>query len=103
MNIPGLYINGEWMSGYGKQFVSKNPATLEDITVLAAASTSDVARAIKSARQAFDKWSNTPLDERIKKLHVYAENLKNTQKDIELAISKKRENHFGKPKMKSLR
>jgi succinylglutamic semialdehyde dehydrogenase len=91
--IPGLYINGEWLTGYGKQFVSKNPATLETNCTLAAASPADVIRAIRAAKQAFDKWCEASYEERKMYITTYAEELKSSQSELEVIISKE----TGKP------
>lgn len=58
-------INGQWRDGSeGKTFISKNPATGEQLAILAEASASDVDLAVKSAWKAFESWSKTTVAER---------------------------------------
>lgn len=60
-----LLINGQWKdSGSGKTFTSTNPATGEQLAVLAEADKGDVDLAVKSAWQAFPAWSKTSPAER---------------------------------------
>ncbi|MFD1259394.1 aldehyde dehydrogenase family protein [Entomomonas asaccharolytica] len=60
-----LLINGQWRDGAsGKTFTSINPATGEQLAVLAEADQADVDLAVKSAWQAFTAWSKTSPAER---------------------------------------
>ncbi|MFT0212081.1 aldehyde dehydrogenase family protein [Pseudomonas sp. F1_0610] len=60
-----LLINGQWCDGSEKKtFISHNPATGEQLSVLAEASQADVDLAVKSAWQAFPRWSQTSPAER---------------------------------------
>lgn len=60
-----LLINGQWKDGSaGKTFVTTNPATNEELAVLAEAEKSDVDLAVKSAWNAFPAWSKTSPAER---------------------------------------
>lgn len=60
-----LLINGQWKAGSaGKTFVTTNPATNEDLAVLAVAEQADVDLAVKSAWNAFPAWSKTSPAER---------------------------------------
>ncbi len=60
-----LLINGQWKDGAsGKTFTSVNPATGEQLAVLAEADQTDVDLAVKSAWQAFPAWSKTSPAER---------------------------------------
>lgn len=61
-----LFINGKFISGAEeKYFDTINPATEEKITAVAEAGQSDIDKAVKSARKAYDKtWSKMPAKER---------------------------------------
>lgn len=54
-----LYINGKWVAPTtGKYFETTNPATNEKLSDLAEAGDADVDKAVKAARQAYNKtWS----------------------------------------------
>src|SRR5690349_13991651 len=57
-----LFINGEWQkpSG-GKYFSTINPANEEKLSEVAEASTADVDKAVKAARNAYEKvWKRMP-------------------------------------------
>lgn len=60
-----LLINGQWKNGASaKTFTSINPATGEQLAVLAEADQTDVDLAVKSALAAFPAWSKTSPAER---------------------------------------
>lgn len=65
-NLGSNLINGQWLK-HGQSFTSINPSDTTDcIGIYNAASKEDCLLAIKSARDAFDKWSNSSLEERKK-------------------------------------
>ncbi|MEP6625566.1 MAG: aldehyde dehydrogenase family protein, partial [Acidimicrobiia bacterium] len=58
MDEVGLYIDGAQVpAGSGESFVTTNPATRQSIATVAHADTSDVDRAVASARHGFAEWS----------------------------------------------
>ncbi len=59
------FINGQWLEGQGEVFTSIDPSTQNIIWEKKAADKSDVAKAVGAAREAFQAWALTPLDERI--------------------------------------
>jgi len=64
-----LYINGSWVPSTGRTSCDVvNPATEEVVASVRSASESDVDRAVAAARAAFDAFSHTSADERIKLL-----------------------------------
>jgi betaine-aldehyde dehydrogenase len=64
-----LYIGGEWVPPSGKgSFDVVNASTEEVMGRIPAGDASDVARAVKAARAAFDVWSRTPVAERVQYL-----------------------------------
>lgn len=88
-----VYCNGEWISGYGAEIKSHNPANGEVVWKGASASLSDVGRCFIAARKAFLSWKETSLDERIKILENYREQLKLRRGQLKEAICKE----MGKP------
>jgi aldehyde dehydrogenase (NAD+) len=81
-----LFINGEWQkpSG-GKYFDTINPATEEKLSEVAEANTADVDKAVKAARNAYEKvWKRMPAKERAKYVYRIARIIQ--EKARELAI-----------------
>ncbi len=64
----GLFINGKFQeSAGGKKFKSTNPATDQTIAEITEATDADVDKAVKAARNAYDKsWSKMKASERAK-------------------------------------
>lgn len=63
-----LFINGEWQAPAGKKYFDTiNPATEEKLSEVAEASDADVDKAVKAARNAYEKtWRKMPAKERAK-------------------------------------
>ncbi len=89
----GLYIHGEWISGYGKEKTSVNPYNGQPIWKAPAASFSDVARAVRAAKTAFPRWSETPFDERVELIKAFKKILQEESGLLAEAISQE----TGKP------
>src|SRR5271169_4871915 len=73
------YINGEWVSGAsGETFSVYYPSTEEVIAQVAAAGASDVDRAVKAARAAFDSgpWATTSAQDRGRVLFKLADKIR---------------------------
>src|SRR5277367_6836197 len=73
------YINGEWVSGAsGETFSVYDPSTEEVIAQVAAAGASDVDRAVKAARAAFDSgpWATTSAQDRGRVLFKLADKIR---------------------------
>jgi len=87
-----LYVNGEWISGYGKEFTSTDPWNGTVNWKGTSASESDVGRAVNSARKAQVPWAELPFEERATLLRTFAELVKENE-DLAIAISKE----TGKP------
>ena len=66
----GLYINGKWVAPHSKKrFASINPATEEVLSRVALADASDIDKAVKAARVAYNKvWAKMAPKERAKYL-----------------------------------
>ena len=81
-----LFINGKFVKPHSqKYFPSINPATEEKLTEISFADATDVDKAVKSARRAYDKvWSKMPGRERGKYLYRIARIIQ--EKSRELAV-----------------
>lgn len=88
-----LYIYGEWISGYGKEFASQNPYNNETVWRAPGASVSDVSRAVKGAKMALPTWSSFSLDQRIGYLKSFQKELQKISSKLSTAISRE----TGKP------
>jgi len=87
-------VNGEFTSGAGTAFKTVNPATEEVLAEVAEADASDVDRAVKAARKAYDKvWGPMPGRERAKYLYRIARIIQ--ERSRELAVLETLDN--GKP------
>ncbi len=75
-----LLINNEWVeSSSGKTFPTINPATEEVICHVSEADADDVDRAVRAAREAFERgpWRKAPASERGRLLHRLADLIEN--------------------------
>ena len=73
-----FYINGEWVSpSKTSDFNVINPATEEPYVTISLGSKDDTNKAVESAKNAFNSWKNTSVEERItlleKLLKIYKE------------------------------
>ncbi|MFH8368461.1 aldehyde dehydrogenase family protein [Streptomyces sp. NPDC018031] len=90
----GLFIDGEFADAAdGKVFKTVSPASEEALSEVAQAGPSDVDRAVKAARKAFEKWSALPGAERAKYLFRIARIIQ--ERSRELAVLESLDN--GKP------
>src|SRR6478752_1227286 len=66
-----LFINGKFVKpSSGKYFETINPATEAKLSEVAEANAADVDKAVKSARNAYDKyWKKMPAKERAKYIY----------------------------------
>ncbi|MDP6968775.1 MAG: aldehyde dehydrogenase family protein [Gammaproteobacteria bacterium] len=76
MQVDRFYINGEWVKPLSAAtFALVNPATEEKIASIPMANADDVDRAVSAAKQAFESYSQTSVEQRIgwftKLLHIY--------------------------------
>ena len=87
MNLTKFYINGEFVDPSSKETLEIiNPATEEKIGIVALGSTSDVDKAVYSARKAFNVSSKLSKNDRLDILDTIRENYKKRYKDISEAI-----------------
>ncbi|MEU8030435.1 aldehyde dehydrogenase family protein [Streptomyces sp. NPDC049099] len=90
----GLFIDGEFTDAAdGKVFKTVSPSTEEVLSEVAQAGETDVDRAVKAARKAFEKWSALPGSERAKYLFRIARIIQ--ERSRELAVLETLDN--GKP------
>jgi aldehyde dehydrogenase (NAD+) len=83
-----FYINGQWVAPKGKKEIKViNPATEENCAVISLGSKEDVDIAVSSAKKAYESWSFSTKDERIKLLEKLYENYKKRWADIADAIT----------------
>ncbi len=88
-----LYVHGEWISGYGKEFSSIDPYNGDVLWTAPGASASDVSRAVKSAKMALRTWSSLPFEKRAEFLLSYKKQLDKRSETLALAIAQE----TGKP------
>ncbi len=64
-DLTKIYIDGKWVEAHGKGRLGViNPATEEPFATISLGDASDVDKAVKAARRAFDSFSNTTIAER---------------------------------------
>lgn len=89
MNYEKIYINGEWVDSLGDSTIQvENPANEEIIGRVPACNEEDINMAVKSAKQAFETWKETSLDERINYVEKILEELEKIKDDMAETISK---------------
>lgn len=59
------FVNGQWLAGSGSELVTVDPSTGRQSWTSNESTADDVARAVQAAREQFEAWALTPLDERI--------------------------------------
>ncbi|MGI5325874.1 aldehyde dehydrogenase family protein [Actinomadura nitritigenes] len=90
----GLFVNGEFTDGHGEPFKTINPADESVLADVACADESDVDRAVRAARAAYDTvWGPMPGAERAKYLYRIARIIQ--ERSRELAVLESIDN--GKP------
>ena len=87
-NKKKFYIGGKWVSPKGKDEIKViNPATEENCAVISLGNKEDVDLAVSSAKTAYNSWSFSTKEERIKLLEKLYENYKKRWSDIADAIT----------------
>ena len=89
-NLARFYINGAWVTPGedARPHAVINPATEQSEGDIALAGASDVDRAIQAARDAFESFSQTPLQERLALLGRVLESYQKRLDDMTDAISR---------------
>ena len=89
-----MYLDGEFVEGGGEPLKTINPATEEVLAEVSTAAPSDVDRAVKAARRAYDRvWGRMPGAERAKYIFRIARMI--AERSRELAVLESLDN--GKP------
>ena len=71
-NKKNFYIDGKWVAPNGKEEIKViNPATEENCAVISLGNKEDVDLAVSSAKKAYNTWSFSPKEERIKFCLLY--------------------------------
>ncbi|WP_137937417.1 succinylglutamate-semialdehyde dehydrogenase [Chitinivorax sp. B] len=91
-------IAGQWLSGAGAPFQSRNPVTQQVVFDGQAASAEQVDAAVKGARMAFRAWRDAGLDARIAVIKRFAELLGEHKAELANAIGLE----TGKPRWEAL-
>lgn len=79
----GLFINGREIGAVsGNSYIRENPANEEPLAEIAQAGKEDIDHAVKSAHNAFEKWSRTSPAERAKFIYKIAELLERHRRDL---------------------
>lgn len=88
-NYENIYVNGDWVKSLGKDTIEvENPAREEIIGRVPASSEEDVNMAVKSAKDAFELWKDTSLEERINLVEKLLQELKNIEDEMAELIAK---------------
>lgn len=87
MNLSQFYINGKWVDPVKPETLDViNPATEESVGQISVGSEQDVNNAVNAARQAFNSFSRTPVNERVELLTEIRNIYKKRFNDIAQAI-----------------
>jgi len=89
MHRDMLYIGGSWTESKGGGKISvENPTTMEIIGSVPEGTLEDVDAAVFAARDAFEEWSGSPIEERIRLLNSLSESFKNRTNELAEIITK---------------
>ncbi|MBC6981239.1 succinylglutamate-semialdehyde dehydrogenase [Caulobacter sp. 17J80-11] len=83
-----LFIDGEWRESAGERLVSTDPATGEQVWTGSAATRGEVECAVRSARKAFEDWSERPREERVEFMRRYKAVLQERAPEFAKALSR---------------
>ncbi|WP_306394505.1 succinylglutamate-semialdehyde dehydrogenase [Telluria beijingensis] len=87
------YINGEWLAGSGRELATVDPSTGRQTWTSNESTGDDVARAAQAARDSFEAWALTALDERIAIATRFRDLLKTNAEELAATIAEE----VGKP------
>src|SRR5689334_22484256 len=88
-----LYIDGKWVAGEGRDMVSINPATGEQLWKGKGASYEQADAAIAAATKSLTKWKNLSFTERAEYIAKFAKILEAKQQELTLCLAQE----TGKP------
>src|SRR4051812_15360518 len=84
----GLFIDGQFVKGHGKPFLTVSPATEKTIAEIANANAKDVDTAVAAARRAYDRtWSKLTGADRGKYLFRIARLVQERARELSVAES----------------
>lgn len=87
MNFDKMYMNGEWIKPNTEEFIEvENPATKKIIQRVPRGNQEDVNLAVKCAKEAFEFWQYTPLEERLSLVKALGDELKSRKEDLAKSI-----------------
>jgi malonate-semialdehyde dehydrogenase (acetylating) / methylmalonate-semialdehyde dehydrogenase len=88
LQTVAFYVNGKWTNATGRPVMPvTNPATGAGIALVAYASAPDVDRTVELAHQAFLKWREVPVVERVQPLYRYKALLEKHANDLAAALT----------------
>ena len=88
LKTVSFYINGKWANAEGRSVMPiTNPATGREIAQVAYASEADVNRTAELAHQAYLKWRDVPVVERVQPLYRYKALLERRADDLAAALT----------------
>lgn len=87
MTTPVQFINGQWVAGKGKVFISIDPAKNQQIWQGAAATAEQIDDAIKAARKAQFNWAGLSFEQRLVVVKRFAEQLTEHKEALALSIA----------------
>jgi succinylglutamic semialdehyde dehydrogenase len=87
------YIGGEWLAGSGRELVTIDPSTGRQTWASNESTSEDVARAVQAAREHFEDWALTPLEQRIAVCQRFRDLLKEHNEELAVIIAEE----VGKP------
>ena len=88
MRREELYIGGEWVRPHGEGEIQViNPTTEEIIGSVPVGNSDDINHAVSAARSAFESWSMSPIEDRIKILNDLSTALKELTEELAQTIT----------------
>jgi len=87
------YIDGEWLAGSGQELVTIDPSTGRQTWTSKESTQEDVARAVAAARDRFEDWALTPLEQRVAICQRFRDLLKEHNEELAAIIAEE----VGKP------
>ena len=88
LKTVSFYVNGKWTNAEGRPVMPvTNPATGREIAQVAYASAADVDRTVELAHEAFLKWREVPVVERVQPLYRYKALLEKHANDLAGALT----------------
>ena len=90
MRREQIYIGGEWVQPHGEGEIEViNPSTEEIIGSVPVGNSDDINHAVSAARGAFESWSTSPIEDRIKILNDLSAALKELTEELRNAIQER--------------